>query len=218
MHALFWPITDIMCAAQMLGGFRLRRLADHQRRDHYRRLCRLRRAGGLDHLAAAQPGALIVQMSESLVSFGRVSTVVDQEREPVYRRQRADGRAGARRPRLRGRALRLRRHRPLGAARRLVQRRTRAVRGAVGRDRFGQVVAGQPAAALLRLHRRAHPARRHRVEGVSAPLPAPADRHRGAGAVPLQPHRARQHHLRRDACRARRRGGGEPPARRPSTR
>jgi ATP-binding cassette subfamily B protein len=84
MHALFWPITDIMCGAQMLGGFVF--------------------AGWLTingeitigaYVAYAglvvwiiwplrNLGRLIVQMSESLVSFGRVSTVVDQEREPVY--------------------------------------------------------------------------------------------------------------------------------------
>jgi ATP-binding cassette subfamily B protein len=84
MHALFWPITDIMCGAQMLGGFVF--------------------AGWLTingeisigaYVAYAglvvwiiwplrNLGRLIVQMSESLVSFGRVSTVVDQEREPVF--------------------------------------------------------------------------------------------------------------------------------------
>ena len=84
MHALFWPITDIMCGAQMLAGFVF--------------------AGWLTingditvgtYVAYAglvvwivwplrNLGRLIVQMSESLVSFGRVSTVVDQEREPVF--------------------------------------------------------------------------------------------------------------------------------------
>ncbi|HAJ35924.1 MAG TPA: ABC transporter ATP-binding protein, partial [Chloroflexi bacterium] len=83
MHALFWPITDIMCAAQMLGGFLF--------------------AGWLTingeitvgtYVAYAglvvwiiwplrNLGRLIVQMSESLVSFGRISEVVKEEREPV---------------------------------------------------------------------------------------------------------------------------------------
>ena len=83
MHALFWPITDVMCGAQMLAGFLF--------------------AGWLaingeitvgTYIAYAglvvwiiwplrNLGRLIVQMSESLVSFGRVSTVVVETREPV---------------------------------------------------------------------------------------------------------------------------------------
>ncbi|MCB0135002.1 MAG: ABC transporter ATP-binding protein [Caldilineaceae bacterium] len=83
MHALFWPITDVMCGAQMLSGFLF--------------------AGWLTingeitvgtYVAYAglvvwiiwplrNLGRLIVQMSESLVSFGRVSTVVVETREPV---------------------------------------------------------------------------------------------------------------------------------------
>jgi ATP-binding cassette subfamily B protein len=83
MHALFWPITDILCAAQMLGGFLF--------------------AGWMTingeitvgaYVAYAglvvwiiwplrNLGRLIVQMSESLVSFGRVSEVVKEAREPV---------------------------------------------------------------------------------------------------------------------------------------
>lgn len=83
MHALFWPITDIMCAAQMLGGFLF--------------------AGWMTingeitvgtYVAYAglvvwiiwplrNLGRLIVQMSESLVSFGRISEVVKEDREPV---------------------------------------------------------------------------------------------------------------------------------------
>src|SRR5690606_20249283 len=83
MHALFWPITDVLCGAQMLSGFLF--------------------AGWLTingeitvgtYVAYAglvvwiiwplrNLGRLIVQMSESLVSFGRVSTVVSEMREPV---------------------------------------------------------------------------------------------------------------------------------------
>ena len=83
MHALFWPITDVMCGAQMLAGFLF--------------------AGWLaingeitvgTYIAYVglvvwiiwplrNLGRLIVQMSESLVSFGRVSTVVVETREPV---------------------------------------------------------------------------------------------------------------------------------------
>jgi ATP-binding cassette subfamily B protein len=83
MHALFWPITDILCGLQMLAGFVF--------------------AGWMTingditvgtYLAYAglvvwiiwplrNLGRLIVQMSESLVSFGRVSQVVREDREPV---------------------------------------------------------------------------------------------------------------------------------------
>ncbi|MCX6045848.1 MAG: ABC transporter ATP-binding protein [Chloroflexi bacterium] len=83
MHATFWPITDLLCGAQLIGGFA---------------------AGGLmaingtitigTYLAYASLvgwiiwpmrnlGRLIVHMSEGLVSFGRVCEVIKQDREPV---------------------------------------------------------------------------------------------------------------------------------------
>jgi ATP-binding cassette subfamily B protein len=81
MHSLFWPISDVVCGAQMLGGFL---------------------AGALmaingqitpgDYLAYAglvvwliwplrNLGRLIVQTSTGLVSFGRVLDIVKEERE-----------------------------------------------------------------------------------------------------------------------------------------
>jgi ATP-binding cassette subfamily B protein len=83
MHSLFWPVSDIVCGFQMLGGFA---------------------AGALmaingtisvgDYLAYAglviwliwpmrNLGRLIVQMSTGLVSFGRVVKVIRQEQEPL---------------------------------------------------------------------------------------------------------------------------------------
>lgn len=83
MHALFWPISDIICGIQMLGGFA---------------------AGALmaidgtitvgTYLAYAglviwiiwpirNFGRLVVQMSTGLVSFGRVAEVIRQDREPL---------------------------------------------------------------------------------------------------------------------------------------
>jgi ATP-binding cassette subfamily B protein len=83
MHSLFWPASDILCGFQMLGGFF---------------------AGALmaingtistgDYLAYAglviwliwpmrNLGRLIVQMSTGMVSFGRVATVIKQDREPL---------------------------------------------------------------------------------------------------------------------------------------
>jgi ATP-binding cassette, subfamily B, bacterial len=83
MHALFWPVTDIMCGIQMLTGFTLAAIMAIN--------------GEISvgtYLAYASLviwiiwplrnlGRLIVQMSESLVSFGRISTVVKEDREPV---------------------------------------------------------------------------------------------------------------------------------------
>ncbi len=83
MHALFWPVSDIICGIQMLGGFT---------------------AGALmaidgtitvgTYLAYAglviwiiwpirNLGRLVVQMSTGLVSFGRVVEVIRQDREPL---------------------------------------------------------------------------------------------------------------------------------------
>jgi ATP-binding cassette, subfamily B, bacterial len=83
MHALFWPVSDIVCGLQMLGGFL---------------------AGALmtingtisvgDYLVYAglvmwiiwpmrNLGRFIVQMSTGLVSFGRVVEVIRQDREPL---------------------------------------------------------------------------------------------------------------------------------------
>jgi ATP-binding cassette subfamily B protein len=83
MHALFWPVSDILCGLQMLGGFF---------------------AGALmaingtitigDYLAYAglviwliwpmrNLGRLIVQMSTGLVSFGRVAKVIAEDQEPL---------------------------------------------------------------------------------------------------------------------------------------
>jgi ATP-binding cassette subfamily B protein len=83
MHSSYWPISDILVGAQMLGGFA---------------------AGALmaidgtitvgDYIAYAglliwilwpirNLGRLIVQMSSGLVSFGRVMEVVKEQREPL---------------------------------------------------------------------------------------------------------------------------------------
>lgn len=92
MHALFWPVSDIICGIQMLGGFT---------------------AGALmaidgtitvgTYLAYAglviwiiwpirNLGRLVVQMSTGLVSFGRVVEVIRQDREPLLEgAYRSDG-------------------------------------------------------------------------------------------------------------------------------
>jgi ATP-binding cassette subfamily B protein len=83
MHALYWPVADILCGFQMLGGFY---------------------AGALmaingtitvgTYLAYAQMviwiiwpmrnlGRLIVQMSAGLVSYGRVVKIIREDEEPL---------------------------------------------------------------------------------------------------------------------------------------
>jgi ATP-binding cassette subfamily B protein len=83
MHALFWPISDILCGLQMLGGFFVGALMAIN--------------GTItvgDYLAYAglviwliwpmrNLGRLIVQMSTGLVSFGRVAKVIAEEQEPL---------------------------------------------------------------------------------------------------------------------------------------
>jgi ATP-binding cassette subfamily B protein len=83
MHSLFWPVSDILCGFQMLGGL----LAGA-----------LMAIDGVitvgDYLAYAgmvlwiiwpmrNLGRFIVQMSTGLVSFGRVVQVIRQDREPL---------------------------------------------------------------------------------------------------------------------------------------
>jgi ATP-binding cassette subfamily B protein len=83
MHSLFWPVSDILCGFQMLGGFFVGALMAID--------------GTItvgDYLAYAglviwliwpmrNLGRLIVQMSTGMVSFGRVAKVIAQEREPL---------------------------------------------------------------------------------------------------------------------------------------
>ena len=83
MHSLFWPVSDVLCGFQMLGGFFAGAL--------------LTINGTItvgDYLAYAglviwliwpmrNLGRLIVQASTGMVSFGRVATVIKQDREPL---------------------------------------------------------------------------------------------------------------------------------------
>jgi ATP-binding cassette subfamily B protein len=82
-HALYWPVTDILCGLQMLAGYIVG--------------AQLVMAGTLslgDYVAyigllvwliwpMRNLGRLIVQMSTGLVSYGRVTDVIKEEREPL---------------------------------------------------------------------------------------------------------------------------------------
>jgi ATP-binding cassette, subfamily B, bacterial len=83
MHSLFWPVSDIICGAQMLGGFAAGALMAMQ--------------GTItvgDYLAYAglviwliwpmrNLGRLIVQMSTGMVSYDRVAKVIRQDQEAL---------------------------------------------------------------------------------------------------------------------------------------
>ena len=83
MHALYWPISDVLCGIQMLAGYAvgaIMALNGEITVGTY-----LAYAGML--LLIIWPmrnlGRLVVEMSHGLVSFGRVATVIRQEREPM---------------------------------------------------------------------------------------------------------------------------------------
>ncbi len=83
MHSLFWPISDILCGFQMLGGFvagAYMAIAGTITVGTY-----LAYAGLVIWLIwpMRNLGRLIVQMSTGLVSFGRVATVIREDREPL---------------------------------------------------------------------------------------------------------------------------------------
>jgi len=83
MHSLFWPISDILCGFQTLGGFTagaLMAINGTITVGEY-----LAYAGLVIWLIwpMRNLGRLIVQMSTGLVSFGRVEKVISEDREPL---------------------------------------------------------------------------------------------------------------------------------------
>ncbi len=83
MHALFWPVTDIICAAQMIGGFVIGALMAIEGTISVGTYVAY--AGLVIWIIwpIRNLGRLIVQMSSGLVSFGRVAELLKQEREPL---------------------------------------------------------------------------------------------------------------------------------------
>lgn len=83
MHSFFWPVTDIICALQMLGGFfagALMAIDGVISIGTY-----LAYAGLVVWLIwpIRNLGRLIVQTSTGMVSFGRVMDIIKEEREPL---------------------------------------------------------------------------------------------------------------------------------------
>lgn len=83
MHSLFWPSSDILCGAQMLAGFTIAALMAIAGRITVGEY--LAYAGMLIWIIwpMRNLGRLIVQASTGLVSFGRVSEIIAEEREPL---------------------------------------------------------------------------------------------------------------------------------------
>ena len=83
LHSLFWPVSDILCGAQMLGGFvagALMAIDGTITVGTY-----LAYAGLVIWIIwpMRNLGRLIVHMSTGLVSYGRVVKLIKEEREPL---------------------------------------------------------------------------------------------------------------------------------------
>ncbi len=83
MHSLFWPISDIVCGAQMVGGYYVAALFAINGTISVGSF--LAYSGMLTWIIwpMRNLGRLIVQLSTGMVSFGRVLEIIKQEREPL---------------------------------------------------------------------------------------------------------------------------------------
>jgi ATP-binding cassette, subfamily B, bacterial len=82
-HALYWPITDVLCGIQMLAGFLVGALLTINGTLQVGEYVAY--SGLLVWLIwpMRNLGRLIVQMSSGLVSYGRVMEVIKEDREPL---------------------------------------------------------------------------------------------------------------------------------------
>jgi ATP-binding cassette, subfamily B, bacterial len=83
MHSLYWPLSDILCAFQMLGGFTAAALMAINGTITVGTYLAYHGMVILVIWPMRNLGRLIVQMSTGLVSFGRVSKVIAEDREPL---------------------------------------------------------------------------------------------------------------------------------------
>jgi ATP-binding cassette subfamily B protein len=83
MHATFWPLSDLLCGVQMLGGFTVAALMAIDGTITVGTY--LAYAGLIIWIIwpMRNLGRLIVQTSTGLVSYGRVMEIIRQEREPL---------------------------------------------------------------------------------------------------------------------------------------
>lgn len=83
MHSAFWPITDIICGAQIVGGYFIAAMLVMDGTITVGTY--LAYAGLMMNIInpIRNLGRLIVQMSTGLVSFDRVSQIIREDREPL---------------------------------------------------------------------------------------------------------------------------------------
>jgi ATP-binding cassette subfamily B protein len=83
MHSLYWPVTDILCGFQMLAGFFLGAMMAINGTITVGTY--MAYAGMVIWIIwpMRNLGRLIVQMSTGMVSYGRVSEVIKEDREPL---------------------------------------------------------------------------------------------------------------------------------------
>jgi len=83
MHALYWPISDVMCAVQMLAGFVVGALMTIDGTITIGTYLAYSSMVILLIWPMRNLGRLIVQASTGMVSFSRLITVIKEEREPL---------------------------------------------------------------------------------------------------------------------------------------
>jgi ATP-binding cassette subfamily B protein len=83
MHSLFWPISDILCGFQMLGGFLAGALMAIDGTITVGTYLAYSSMVILVIWPMRNLGRLIVQGSTGLVSYERVATVIKEDREPL---------------------------------------------------------------------------------------------------------------------------------------
>lgn len=83
MHSTFWPLSDIICGAQMLGGFVLAAIFAIDGRITVGTYLAYHGLVVWLIWPMRNLGRLIVQASTGLVSYGRVMEIVRQDREPL---------------------------------------------------------------------------------------------------------------------------------------
>jgi ATP-binding cassette subfamily B protein len=83
IHSIYWPITDILCAAQMLAGFTAAALLAIDGAITVGTYLAYHGLVIWTIWPMRNLGRLIVQMSTGMVSYERVETVIKEDREPL---------------------------------------------------------------------------------------------------------------------------------------
>lgn len=83
MHSLFWPITDLICAAQFLTGYLIGSLMVINQDISLGTYMAYVGVLGWIIWPMRNLGRLIVQTSTGLVSYGRVMDIIKEDREPL---------------------------------------------------------------------------------------------------------------------------------------